>query len=442
MELKLPKLDKRLKKRYQKLVLEHLNTNDDIAAGIRALPGKGKAFTSTQGAWRFYANPRVSLSKLGEPLIEEARGLIGSECGDYALVVHDWSNLSYQTQAQRKTDLIELGHQSHGYELQNSLLVSDRTGMPLISLDFKLTAADGVYIMRSDKPQPRQAPLDEISETMVALRALAPGLPLVHIIDQEGNSVWHWRLWQSREDFFLARVSDLRKARWQGRRLRLREIGPELTWRPDKVVEVTADLQAQAFVAETEVVFAEPAYRRLPNGKRQVIPGEPLSVRLIIVQLRLPDERVCAEWYLVTNLPPEVPASVIVEWYYWRWTIESATKLFKSAGLHLEQWQQEGALAIAKRLFVAAMACVVVWQVQRSDNGRMASFRQLLLRLSGRQIRPGQAPASALLAGLWTFLSVLDALQTYDLKELLQLASLLPVGDMLERIKLRQGFSP
>lgn len=442
MELKLPKLDKRLKKRYQKLVLEHLNTNDDIAAGIRALPGKGKAFTSTQGAWRFYSNPRVNLSKLGAPLIEEARDLVADECSAYALVVHDWSNLSYQSQAQRKTDLIELGHQSHGYELQNSLLVSDRTGVPLTSLDFKLTAADGVYTMRSDKPQPRQAPLDEISETMVALRALALGLPLVHIIDQEGNSVWHWRLWQSRGDFFLARVGNLRQARWQGRRLRLREIATELTWRPDKVVEVTADLQAQALVAETEVVFAEPAYRRLPDGKRQVIPGEPLSVRLIIVQLRLPDESVCAEWYLVTNLPPEVPATVIAEWYYWRWTIESATKLFKSAGLHLEQWQQEGALQTAKRLFVAAMACVVVWQVQRSDNEQMASFRQLMLRLSGRQIRPGQAPASALLAGFWTFLSVLDALQTYDLKELLQLASLLPVGDMLERIKLRQGFSP
>jgi len=442
MELKLPKLDKRLKKRYQKLVLEHLNTNDDIAAGIRALPGKGKAFTSTQGAWRFYANPRVSLSKLGEPLIEEARDLVESECSAYALVVHDWSNLSYQSQAQRKTDLIELGHQSQGYELQNSLLVSDRTGMPLASLDFKLTAAEGVYTMRSDKPQPRQAPLDDISETMGALRSAALGLPLVHIIDQEGNSVWHWREWQSRDDFFLTRVGDSRKAHWQGRRMRLREIAPELTWRPDKIVEFTAGLQAQAFVAETEVVFAEPAHRRLPGGKRQVIKGEPLSVRLIIVQLRLPDESVCAEWYLVTNLPPEVSARVIAEWYYWRWTIESATKLFKSAGLHLEQWQQEGALQTAKRLFVAAMACVVVWQVQRSDNEQMASFRQLLLRLSGRQIRPGQAPASALLAGIWTFLSVLDALQTYDLKELLQLASLLPVGDMLERIKLRQGFSP
>lgn len=442
MELKLPKLDKRLKKRYQKLVLEHLNTNDEIAAGIRALPGQGKAFASTQGAWRFYANPRVSLSKLGAPLIEEARGLVASECSAYALLVHDWSNLSYQTQAQRKPDLIELGHQNYGYELQNSLLVSDRTGMPLTSLDFKLTAADGVYTMRSDKPQPRQAPLDEISQTMVAIRQAALGLPLVHIIDQEGNSVWHWRLWQSRDDFFLTRVSDLRQAHWQEQRLRLREIAQELTWRPDKIVEVTAELQAQAFVAETEVVFAEPAHRRLPGGKRQVIKGEPLSARLIVVQLRLPDERVCAEWYLVTNVPAEVPAAVIAEWYYWRWTIESATKLFKSAGLHLEQWQQEGALATAKRLFVAAMACVVVWQVQRSDNEQMASFRQLLLRLSGRQIRPGQAPASALLAGLWTFLSVLDALQTYDLKELLQLASLLPVGDMLERIKLRQGFSP
>jgi hypothetical protein len=34
---------------------------------------------------------------------------------------------------------------------------------------------------------------------------------------------------------------------------------------------------------------------------------------------------------------------------------------------------------------------------------------------------------------------VLDALQKYDLKELLELASQLPIANLLEQIKLRQG---
>jgi hypothetical protein len=124
------------------------------------------------------------------------------------------------------------------------------------------------------------------------------------------------------------------------------------------------------------------------------------------------------------------------------WTIESATKLYKSAGLHVEQWQQETAEATAKRLLVAAMACVVVWQVQRTDTPQMEEFRKLLLRLSGRQIRPGQATTPALLSGLWTLLAALDALQKYDLKELLELASQLPIANLLEQVKLRQGFDP
>ena len=88
------------------------------------------------------------------------------------------------------------------------------------------------------------------------------------------------------------------------------------------------------------------------------------------------------------------------------------------------------------------MACVVVWQVQRTDTPQMEEFRKLLLRLSGRQIRPGPATAPALLSGLWMLLATLDALQKYDLKELLELASQLPISTLLEQVKLRQGFDP
>lgn len=442
MLLPSPKLEPRLRKRYHKLVFEHVNVNSEIAAGLRALPGKGKAFASTQGAWRFYANAAVTLKRLGEPLLMQARALLTSQCRSYALVVHDWSDLSYQTQQQLKQDLIELGHQHHGYDLFSSLLVSDVTGMPLGMLGLSLTSAKGDHTTWHDQVQTRLAPLDRLSDTMAHLGQAELPLSLVHLIDRESNSVWHWRLWDKRQERFVSRTTADRQALWQGRRRSLHEIAELLAWKADKVLDVDAQTQGQVLIAETQVRFADPAYRRLAGGKRQVIKGDPLTLRLVVVQLRLPDETVVAQWYLVSNLPDSVSAAIIAEWYYWRWTIESATKLYKSAGLHLEQWQQETPEAIAKRLLVAAMACIVVWQVQRTQTPQMEQFRKLLLRLSGRQIRPGQATAPALLSGLWSLLTMLDALQTYDFKELLELASLLPIEDLIKQIKLRQGFSP
>ena len=46
---------------------------------------------------------------------------------------------------------------------------------------------------------------------------------------------------------------------------------------------------------------------------------------------------------------------------------QSYFELLKSHGQQLEQWQQETGPAIARRLLVASMACVVVWQLQADD---------------------------------------------------------------------------
>jgi len=51
---------------------------------------------------------------------------------------------------------------------------------------------------------------------------------------------------------------------------------------------------------------------------------------------------------LLSNVK-DIDASPIALWYYWRWKIETFFKLMKSAGHQLEAWQQESALAIAKR---------------------------------------------------------------------------------------------
>jgi len=123
----------------------------------------------------------------------------------------------------------------------------------------------------------------------------------------------------------------------------------------------------------------------------------------------------------------KVAAETMALWYYWRWRTESYFKLLKSAGQQVEQWQQEDADAIAKRLLVASMACVIVWQLMRSTAPEAAEVRELLVRLSGRQMkrtRPYTAPA--LLAGLWVLLSMLHILDHYHVDELRRLAGIIP----------------
>ena len=74
---------------------EHLHVLDSLAAGVRALPGTGQAFASTQAAWRFYHNERVSYEQLAAPLLERARESLAEASGRYALIAHDWSHLDH-----------------------------------------------------------------------------------------------------------------------------------------------------------------------------------------------------------------------------------------------------------------------------------------------------------------------------------------------------------
>lgn len=114
-----------------------------------------------------------------------------------------------------------------------------------------------------------------------------------------------------------------------------------------------------------------------------------------------------------------VDAATVALWYYWRWRIESFFKLLKSAGHQLEAWQQESALAIAKRLLVASMACVTVWAIAPDARPEAAELRGFLVKLSGRQMRHKKAfTHPALLAGLWVFLSMLEVMEAYSPDEL------------------------
>jgi hypothetical protein len=430
-----PELETRLQDRYLRLVEEHLAPVHRVAAGLRALPGAAAAFASTQAAWRFYANGRTDLPALAAPLIAAARDAVAAACADYALVVHDWSFLHLNGHAAR-ADRVALSHSRDlGYELLTSLVVADRDGAPLAPVALQLRAADGVHSTRSRRRLASRSQLDELAPVMRHVEALRLGRPAVHVIDAEADSLAHYRAWHRRGLRLLVRADAQRVARHEGAARRLDAVAATLRRRRGfRFARAVAfeGRPARQYVAEAAVTLDRPARpNRVGAGRRRAVPGPALRLRLVVSEVRSAAGRVLACWYLLTNLPADVPAGRVALWYYFRWRVESYFKLLKTAGLHVEQWQQETAAAVAKRLAVASMAGVVVWHLQRSTAPGAAEARAALVRLSGRQMRRGRpATAPALLAGLWALLQVRWLLEHHDPAELLGWARLaLPARD-------------
>jgi DDE family transposase len=422
----LPPLESRLQKRYLIMVQSHLRSAPELAAGVASLPGTTKAFAATQATWRFLNNERVGMPDLAEPPREVGRSRVQESKSRFALLVHDWCKLSF---TYGKHDLTQLTHATDiGYELTTALLVSADDGSPLAPMELHLKTADGVISTRD--PAPKDVPhLDQVLPTMEASRRWKLDKSLLHVIDREADSVDYYRKWDAEGFKFLVRADD-RRVRWSGKSLLLSEIRRSLALgkRFSKVSDEASyhGKAAQLWVAETEVILDRPAKKNV-KGKRFQVAGRPLRLRYIVVQLRNWKGEVLAEWMLLTNASKSVHTEQLARCYYWRWRIESYFKLLKSHGQQLEQWQQETGPAIARRLLVASMACVVVWQLQADDTPQATQLKTILIRLSGRQMkrtRPHTAPA--LLAGLWVMLSMLALLEHYDLDDLKRHADRIP----------------
>lgn len=426
MNIPKPMLEPRLQARYQKLVHEHLHTSEGPAAGSRALPGVHESFASTQAAWRFYQNADVTLPALMAPLHAQACHEVPVQCRRYGLVLPDWSELNYG-QHSSKTDRRPVS-KDLGYELAAALLISDQTGQPIAPVSLSLRAADGWHTSGPQQVAATLAPLALTTLTIHELRQRNRGLPLVHIIDRGGDSLLPYRQWQAAGELFLVRANDAPRVVWQEQTQALQQVAAQVPLLSAQAVEVAAKVCGQLFVGATQVVLARPALPRTKTGKRRWIKGLPLSLRLLVCQLRLPDETLVAQGYWLSNVPCTVTAHELAQWYDWRWRMESYFKLLKSHGFQVEAWQQESAEKIAQRLLIAAMACLLVWQRQRAQDPETVALRDLLIRLSGRQGRRAQATAPALLSGLWVFLAAIELLEHYDLNDLKFMARLAVPG--------------
>jgi len=396
-----------------------LNSTDTLSAGLRALPNKSTSFASTQAAWRFYKNPNVTLPKLHEPLLIAAHEGIAKSCSHYALCVHDWSRLNYRKHAS-KLDKYQITHKTDvGYDLQSSLILSDQTGQPIAPVAQRLVTADGSYATYQEQELSVTVEnhLNEVTHCIDQLEQQNFVKPLVHIIDREADSIAHIRHWEANQYLWLTRAKKTSSVKFKNESMASAKVADKLHFKQTRLVTYHGKPYWQ-WVAEAPIQITRDAKPSQKKQQKPVIPGEAVVARLVVSRILSDDGEIIAEWLLMTNVA-NVEASEIALWYYWRWQIECFFKLLKKAGHDLESWQQETGLAIAKRLLVVSMACVVVWEIAAAKDKKSEDLRAFLIKLSGRQMKwevPFTNPS--LLAGLWVFLSMQEVLNCYSPEEL------------------------
>jgi hypothetical protein len=401
--------------------------SDPLAAGIHALAvsGLAKGFAAVLGAHRFFANNNVTLTRLLQPLYQLALDWRQQAPTTWGLVIHDWSLLRYRTH-KRKTDQAKINN-GRGYELTTLLLVDGNDGQPIAPLELRLRSAKGVFSTRTPAPNKKAFRIDEVLPSMQAVGVGGLAGPLLHIIDREADSLARYRAWQAADQYFLVRAKGQRVVRWQGEEPSLAKLAGRLPLRRCRPVTYKGQ-QAIQHVAEAAVVLDRPAWRQRQHKGRRInerVPGPPISLRLVVSRVCDACGKTLAVWYLLTNVPDAVATATVALWYYWRWRIETLFKLLKSAGHQVEHWKQQNGEALAKRLVVAAMACALVWRLERNPSPEAGTLRGLLVQLSGRQMKHGtSSTAPALLAGLWVLMAMLEALQEHSLEELLRFKQL------------------
>jgi hypothetical protein len=415
-------LERRLTRRYEKLVMAHSNSTASLSAGVKALADGSTTFAYTQALWRFLNNDDVTPQRLSAPLVAGCHAALAQCEADYALCVHDWSRIQYGGHG-RKQDRLQMTHATDiGYELQSSLLIHAQNGLPLSVAAQNLVSAHGCWQSRRASLQPNDQPhLDELSERIDWIGQQGFARRLVHLVDREADSVQHLRQWSGQGHDWLVRVKAGSKVRWVQQDQTVSSVAAQLGF--DLARQVVCQGQpCTQWIAGTTVVLARKARPKRvdENGQRvKAMTGACLTVRLVVSKIINADGDVVAHWYLLSNVAAQVDDAQLALWYYWRWEIESFFKLLKAAGHQLESWEQETARATFNRILIATQACVMAWGLMRAPGADALNARTFLVRLSGRQMKRAKpVTLPALLDGLFKLFTMLETLEHYSLSDL------------------------
>ena len=405
-----------------------MNPLASLAPAIKDLASAQKSsFATTQAVWRFLNNDKISFSQLNQPIEHLACEQIKASPHQYALIVHDWSQLQY-VKHHHKIQRLQRTHQyDSGYELQSSLLVDAASGLPIAPLAQTLSDASGCYSTFSQHSAGRKSHLDSLTEQIKVIEQYPIEKTCVHIIDREGDSIAHLREMSSQGFKWLIRAKEGHRIEHQGKTCKVAEAAERVETQQVQPIAYKGN-RHMLHVGETAIRITRAAKPKRNDDSGQRVapqPGSAIEARLIVAVVKDDQDKTVARWSLISNVPSEITTVEMTTWYYWRWTIECYFKLLKQAGHDIEAWLQTRPEAILRRLLISCMACVLTWRIQRSEDEHHQKIRVFLTRLSGRQQKRGRLEsAPALLAGLSILLSTLQLLSEYSIDELNEIATM------------------
>lgn len=327
------------------------------------LPQACGSRANTTAAYRFFDNPRVSMSGILQSHYQATLGRAARE--SVVLAVQDTTSLNYSTHpATEMLGLIGSNIEGPIGLLVHSTLAFNLAGTPLGLLDVQSWTREPEDFGK--KHQRKQLPL-EAKESMRWLRSLqgvervqgqCPNTRLVSVGDREAD-IYELFVWATEKP---GRPALLVRAE----RDRLVAQGQEALW---------AYMSSQALAAELEI--------KVPRRDKQPSRIARLSVRFAAVPLQAPVRKKelgpvqlwavlareqappagveAVEWMLLSSLPVTDVEGALekIRWYAGRWGIEVFHRVLKS-GCQIEQRQ----LAGADRLEVClAIDMVVAWRI-------------------------------------------------------------------------------
>jgi len=402
-------------------------------SGLKLLLNNTESFSQVQASWRFLNNDKVSIDELVNPIFETLKTEIEKQCSRYVLAITDWSHINYRYHNSKKEIISENKKDKcvkKGYELQTTLAVSDITGEPIAPIAHNLRTDKKFYSTYDENIKIGTSHLEELFHRAKWIKNnLKTNKKIVHIVDRESDSVEFMRNLTKIDELFLLRVKNNSKVYYPKENIDIKqsELADKLPLGKEVKKIKYKNKNVKIYVNECNIEIRRDATKFIINdkGKKtlQKTKGEPIKARFIVERLVDENQKIVAQWLLVTNiLDDSVNKETLALWYYFRWKIETYFKLLKSSGFNMEKWQQTEPIALFRRLLIVSYACVLVWKIANDNSKNAKKIREFLILLSGRLIEKNKEfTYPALLAGLENYMQMLDLISMFSIDELLHI---------------------
>lgn len=326
---------------------------------------------SCLGAWRFFANEKVTAEKIVDSWGEGTREAV---VGRHVLAIQDTTEVHFATRPKRRRGLGQCGHgNAHGLLAHTMLAVDADSGACLGLVTGQIWTRKTVQTTPLRKRALAARESRRWVDTAAAAKPILAQAAMVTVVsDRESDIYPSWGRVPDEHVHVLTRVMSDRGLIGAGEAT-LHSVADSFPVADTATLALPARPPKRAArTAKLALRFGEVEIARPVNEKDRTLPR---SVRLRLIEVRevdAPEGEEPLRWLLLTTHAVDdlAKAWLIVLWYKLRWTIEQLFRLAKSQGLGLEDSQMATAERLMKLTAAALKAACIDMQLVQERDGR------------------------------------------------------------------------